>query len=78
LNWFEGFEGFGFYLLTYIAPRPHSKMALSKRFETYGSNPAAKAPPKRRHFAVWTEVSETRPFQPAQSRYPSSQKTQDC
>jgi len=27
-------------------------MALSERFETYGSNPVAKAPPKRRHFAV--------------------------
>jgi len=26
-------------------PRPHSKMALSKRFETLGSKPAAKAPP---------------------------------
>jgi len=28
------------------------KMALSERFETQGSNPVAKAPPKRRHFAV--------------------------
>jgi len=27
-------------------------MALSERFETYGSKPEAKAPPKRRHFAV--------------------------
>jgi len=27
-------------------------MALSERFETYGSNPVAKAPLKRRHFAV--------------------------
>jgi len=30
-------------------------MALSERFETYGSNPVAKAPPKRRHFAVDNE-----------------------
>jgi len=27
-------------------------MALSEWFETYGSKPEAKAPPKRRHFAV--------------------------
>jgi len=27
-------------------------MALSERFETKGSKPEAKAPPKRRHFAV--------------------------
>jgi len=37
-------------------------MALSERFETYGSNPVAKVPPKRRHFAVWTEAPETCPF----------------
>jgi hypothetical protein len=27
-------------------------MALSEWFETYGSKPEVKAPPKRRHFAV--------------------------
>ncbi|QMV51169.1 hypothetical protein [Ewingella americana] len=32
--------------------KPQSKMALSERFETQGSNPVAKVPPKRRHFAV--------------------------
>jgi len=30
-------------------------MALSEWFETYGSKPEAKAPPKRRHFAVDNE-----------------------
>jgi len=40
---------------------PHSKMTLSKRFETIGSKPAAKVPPKRRHFAAVTEIPETRP-----------------
>jgi len=34
------------------ASKPQSKMALSERFETKGSKPEAKAPPKRRHFAV--------------------------
>ncbi|WP_229333860.1 hypothetical protein, partial [Ewingella americana] len=34
------------------ASKPQSKMALSERFETQGSNPVAKVPPKRRHFAV--------------------------
>jgi len=32
-------------------------MALSERFETYGSKPEAKAPPKRRHFAVYNGSS---------------------
>jgi len=36
-------------------------MALSKGFETKGSKPAAKAPPKRRHFAAVALVPETRP-----------------
>jgi len=34
------------------ASKPQSKMALSEWFETYGSKPEAKVPPKRRHFAV--------------------------
>ena len=41
-------------------------MVLSKRFETKGSKPAAKVPPKRRHFAAITEIPETRPPQLAQ------------
>jgi hypothetical protein len=36
-------------------------MALSERFETQGSKPEAKVPPKRRHFAAITTAPETRP-----------------
>src|SRR5471030_830983 len=49
-------------------------MALSKWFETKGSKPAAKAPPKRRHFAAITMAPETRPSRLSEAR---SLKTQD-
>jgi len=53
---------FSFHFLTWIAAKTQSKMAPDERFEAKGSNPAAKVPPERRHFAAITEVSETWPL----------------
>jgi len=43
-------------------------MALSKRFKTLGLNPVAKAPPKRRHFAVENRFSWNTSLPPATAR----------
>jgi len=42
-----------------------------------GWNPAAREPPKRRHFATSTVVAETRPFHPCAASIYQQQKTQD-
>jgi len=36
-------------------------------FETKGSKPEIREPPKRRHFATIILVAETRPFQPCEA-----------
>jgi len=46
-------------------------------FETYGSKPELREPPKRRLFATITGVPETRPFQPCEASIFQQQKTQD-
>jgi len=37
-------------------------MAPNEWFETKGSKPEIRVPPKRRHFAVWTKAPKTCPF----------------
>ncbi|MGY2799792.1 hypothetical protein ACVWV0_003968 [Ewingella americana] len=39
-----------------------------------GWNPAARAPPKRRHFVAITEASETCPFQPCEASITQQKK----
>jgi len=46
-------------------------------FETYGSKPELREPPKRRHFATIILVAETCPFQPCEASSYQQQKTQD-
>jgi len=41
-----------------------------------GCNPAAREPPKRRHFATNTVAAETRPFQPCAASLSQKKKTQ--
>jgi len=43
-------------------------------FETQGSKPEIREPPKRRHFATITEVAETRPSQPCEASIYQQQK----
>jgi hypothetical protein len=43
-------------------------------FETYGSKPELREPPKRRHFATITKVPETRPSQPCEASIFQQQK----
>jgi len=45
-------------------------------FETYGSKPELREPPKRRHFATITSAAETRPFQPCAASISQQKKTQ--
>jgi hypothetical protein len=42
-----------------------------------GWNPAARAPPKRRHFVANIEAAETCPSQPCEASILQQQKTQD-
>jgi len=39
----------------------------NERFETKGSKPEIREPPKRRHFATSTVAAETRPFRPCEA-----------
>ena len=46
------------------ASRSRSEVTPREWFETYGSKPELREPPKRRHFATITVTAETRPSQP--------------
>ena len=46
------------------ASRPRSEVTPKEWFETYGSKPELREPPKRRHFAANTVAAETGPFRP--------------
>jgi len=43
-------------------------------FETYGSKPELREPPKRRHFATIAAAAETRPSQPCEASILQQQK----
>jgi len=46
-----------------IASKSRSEVTPREWFETYGSKPELREPPKRRHFAANTVAAGTRPFQ---------------
>ena len=46
------------------ASRSRSEVTPREWFETKGSKPELREPPKRRHFATITVAAETRPFRP--------------
>ena len=46
------------------ASKSRSEVTPREWFETKGSKPELRGPPKRRHFATIAAAAETRPFQP--------------
>jgi len=46
------------------ASKSRSEVTPNEWFETKGSKPEIREPPKRRHFAANTVAAETCPFQP--------------
>jgi len=56
------------------ASKSRSEVTPREWFETYGSKPELRGPPKRRHFAAITKVAETRPFQPCAASIYQQQK----
>jgi len=59
------------------ASKSRSEVTPNEWFETYGSKPEIREPPKRRHFAAITKATETCPFQPCEASIYQQQKTQD-
>jgi len=57
------------------ASRSRSEVTPRERFETKGSRPELRGPPKRRHFAAITKAAETRPFQPCEASIFQRQKS---
>jgi len=49
------------------ASRSRSEVTPNEWFETKGSKPEIREPPKRRHFATNTVAAGTRPFQPCEA-----------
>jgi len=58
------------------ASKSRSEVTPREWFETYGSKPELREPPKRRHFAAITLVAETRPFRPCEASVSQQEKTQ--
>jgi len=56
------------------ASRPRSEVTPREWFETYGSKPELREPPKRRHFVAITVSTETCPFQPCAASISQQQK----
>ncbi|STQ45604.1 Uncharacterised protein [Ewingella americana] len=56
------------------ASKSRSEVTPREWFETYGSKPELREPPKRRHFATSTVAAETRPFQPCEASIFQQQK----
>ncbi|WP_210435884.1 hypothetical protein, partial [Ewingella americana] len=56
------------------ASRSRSEVTPNEWFETKGSKPEIREPPKRRHFATITAATETRPFHPCAASIFQQQK----
>jgi len=56
------------------ASRSRSEVTPREWFETYGSKPELREPPKRRHFATIAAAAETRPFRPCEASISQQKK----
>jgi hypothetical protein len=56
------------------ASKSRSEVTPNEWFETYGSKPEIREPPKRRHFATSTMAAETRPFRPSEASISQKKK----